>query len=81
MIHGLTMLGGGALKKTSIVHMRVQRISKHTLIEICPFEETLLNKNFAWFHTKLYSLNKIFFLRNMFDGIEEFEKWPLNAPW
>ena len=31
--------GGGGNSNTSVVHICDQRFSKHTLIEICPFEE------------------------------------------
>ena len=40
---------------TSVVHMYDQRYSKHTLIEICPFEKkTPLNKNFMQFCIQFY---------------------------
>ena len=46
----LSVTGWGGYLNTSVVHKRDQRFSKHTLIEVCPFEgkKTSLNKNFAW---------------------------------
>ena len=78
-------LAAGSHSNTSVVHMHDQRFSKHTLIEICPFEENtpkheFVTHSFAPNFTpleKFCSLNKT--LGNTFCGIE-FEKWPLNAP-
>ena len=64
---GLWLAAGGHLN-TSVVHMHDQRFSKHTLIEICPFEENTPKHEFVT-HSfapnfcpseKFCSLNKTF---------------------
>ena len=47
--------GGGGQSNTSVVHMRDQRFSKHTLNAIFPLQEkTPLNENFARFCSQIY---------------------------
>ena len=54
------ILGGGL--KTSVVHMREQRFSKHTLFTISPLQEKHpLNENFAWFSHNFTPKHVFFF--------------------
>ena len=69
--------GGGGYLNTSVVHMHDNVFSKHTLIEICPFEENTPKQRFQ-FRTQFYP-PKQDSLGIMFCGIEEFDKWPLHS--
>ena len=66
--------GGNSDSNTCVVHMHDQSFSKHTLIEICPFEENIPKQEFcAVLHPILPHTR---FFGEHVCGIEEFE----NAP-
>ena len=74
----MTKMVGGGHSNTSDVHMRDQKISKHTLNAIFPLQEKHTQTRIRVILLLNLPLNKLFFGGgNIF---VDFGKWPLNAP-
>ena len=67
--------GGGGHLNTSVIHMHDQRLSKHTLIEICLLRKNTIYKNFALFLRPILPLKQDF-LGTHFVEHKKFEKCP-----